>query len=200
MNTELSQSKRLQIIKGATDQFVKYGFHAVSMDKVTQAASVSKATLYKHFGSKDDLLFAVIDELCTDLWETMEAVSLNSSIENNLKMIASAFIDLYFSEQGLAIYRLVISECHNSPKLGELVYKISAGKINFQLEAYLLKINQIDSGYMIDIPVAAEAFCSLLRGELHFQCLLGCRPLPSLSEKETHINQVVLSFIRGWLK
>ena len=95
MTSDDSNLKRQSIIEGATTLFLKHGFKTVSMDKVAQAAPVSKATLYKYFSSKDFLLAAVIDDLCGDLWQTMHAVSMDSTdVEQNLKKIATAFVDL----------------------------------------------------------------------------------------------------------
>ena len=201
MTSDTSNSKRQNIIKGAAALFLKHGFHTVSMDKVAQAAPVSKATLYKYFSSKDYLLAAVIDELCADLWQTMDEVAMDlDSIENNLKKIGSAFVDFIFSEQGLALYRLVVAECNDFPELGELVYKTGPKTALSQLERYLAEINQQDQMRVTDISFAAGSFFSLLKGELHLQCLLGIKPLPSAIEKELHINQVVTFFIQGWLK
>lgn len=200
MTSDTRNSKRQNIIEGATTLFLKNGFHTVSMDKVAQAAPVSKATLYKYFSSKDILLAAVIDELCADLWQTMDEVSMDSSIEGNLKKIATAFVDFIFSEQGLALYRLVVSECNEFPELGELVYKTGPQTALSQLEHYLSEINQQDQVRITDITFSADSFFSLLKGELHFQCLLGIKPLPSAIEKERHIHQVVTFFIQGWLK
>ena len=201
MTSDASNLKRQSIIEGATTLFLKHGFQTVSMDKVAQAAPVSKATLYKYFSSKDYLLAAVIDELCTDLWHSMDEVSMDlGSIENNLKKIATAFVDFIFSEQGLAIYRLVVAECNDFPELGELVYKTGPKTALSQLEHYLAEINQQDQMRVSDITFAADSFFSLLKGEQHFQCLLGIKPLPSTMEKERHIHQVVTFFIQGWLK
>ena len=116
MTLNVSCSKRQSIIKGAATLFLKQGFNAVSMDKIAQAAPVSKATLYKYFASKSDLLAAVINELCAVLLQTIDDVSVESeSVEDNLKKIAAGFVDLIFAEEALAIYRLVISECHAFP-------------------------------------------------------------------------------------
>jgi AcrR family transcriptional regulator len=41
----------------AVDLFVDNGFAATSMDDVAQAAGVSRRTVYRHFASKEDLVF-----------------------------------------------------------------------------------------------------------------------------------------------
>lgn len=53
-----------RIIHVAADLFYKRGIHHVGMDDVADAAQVTKATLYKHFGSKDALIsgcLAIVD-------------------------------------------------------------------------------------------------------------------------------------------
>jgi len=195
MTLKTSNLKRQDIIKGAMALFLKSGFHAVSMEKVAQAAPVSKATLYKYFDSKDALLVAVIDELNSDLWKTLDDFPVSSSVEKILQKIATVFVDLIFSDQGIAFYRLIIADNQSHPELGRLVYKTGPEKILSQLAGYLRQISR----QPIDATFAANSFFSLLKGEYHFQCLLGVKPLPSAAEKEKHVNQTVAFFIQGWL-
>ena len=200
MTSDASSLKRQSIIKGATKLFLKHGFNTVSMDKIAQSAPVSKATLYKYFDSKNDLLAAVIDELCGSLWQTMEDVPVDSeNVEHNLKKIASAFVNLIFSNEGLAIYRLIVAECYDFPELGKLVYETGPKSALSQLEQYLNTINQRDQLNIIDLTFAADSFFSLLKGDLHFQCLLGIKKPPSNEEKKVLINQVVAIYMQGFL-
>src|SRR5689334_18399264 len=53
-------AKRRVIAKAATDVFLRHGYVAASMDEVAAVAGVSKQTVYKHFGSKEQLFLAVI--------------------------------------------------------------------------------------------------------------------------------------------
>jgi len=200
MTSGSSTSKRQSIIKGATALFLKYGFNAVSMEKVAQSAPVSKATLYKYFDSKNALLAAVLDEFCGSLWHSMEAVPRNTeSVKYNLTKIASTFVDLLYSSEGLALYRLVIAECNNHPKLGALVYETVPKYALTQLEQYLQTLTDSKHVNIKDTHFAADAFFSLLKCDLHFQCLLGISPPPSSEEKQTLINQVVAIYIQGFL-
>jgi len=200
MTLNVSCSKRQSILKGATTLFLEQGFNAVSMDKIALAAPVSKATLYKYFASKSDLLAAVISELCAVLLQTIDDVSVESeSVENNLKTIATGFVDLIFAEEALAIYRLVISECHTFPELGLLVYNSGPQAALELLERYLEKINRHEQVSIPDTVFAADAFFSLLKGDLHFQCLLGIKSVPSEAEKMEHINKVVGFYMQGFL-
>ncbi len=60
----LSDKKRFAILRGAKAVFLKEGFGGASMDQVAAAAGVSKMTVYRHFGSKEELFAGVITESC----------------------------------------------------------------------------------------------------------------------------------------
>ncbi|MBV6624530.1 MAG: TetR family transcriptional regulator [Rivularia sp. (in: Bacteria)] len=53
------------ILQGAIHEFVKNGFAATTMDKVTAAAGVSKTTVYSYFQDKEKLFIALIERLIT---------------------------------------------------------------------------------------------------------------------------------------
>ena len=53
-------AKRDDLIRTAHDLFQRHGFGAVGIDRVIAEAGVAKATLYRHFPSKDDLVLAVL--------------------------------------------------------------------------------------------------------------------------------------------
>jgi TetR/AcrR family transcriptional repressor of mexJK operon len=192
--------KRQAIIDAATRMFLAHGYRNVSMDKIAQAAPVSKATLYNHFDSKPALLAAVVSALCTALLRTMtEAVTESDDVENNLKKIATSFMDLLFAEDGLAIYRLVIAESHDFPELGQLVYESGPLPALNWLENYLRRLNAGGRFNIADPTFAANAFFNLLKGDLYLPCLLAIKPLPSTDEKNRVINQVIPFYMRGIL-
>jgi AcrR family transcriptional regulator len=53
-------SARERILNAAYDLFSRRGIHAVGIDEVIDRASVAKATLYRHFATKNDLVLAVL--------------------------------------------------------------------------------------------------------------------------------------------
>jgi AcrR family transcriptional regulator len=51
---------RSRLLETACILFYKYGVHAVGIDRVIAEAGVSKATLYRHFPTKDHLVVAYV--------------------------------------------------------------------------------------------------------------------------------------------
>lgn len=57
------ESNRRRIIQAAGELFAEDGFHGVSLEEVARQAGVGRKTIYNQFGSKRDLLQAVVDDL-----------------------------------------------------------------------------------------------------------------------------------------
>lgn len=53
---------RAGLLDAAADQFARKGFHAVSTEAIADAADRTTGALYAHFGSKEGLLFALVDD------------------------------------------------------------------------------------------------------------------------------------------
>lgn len=53
---------RDRIVETARDLFRKHGLRGVGVDAIAEAAGTNKMTLYRHFGSKDDLIAACLTE------------------------------------------------------------------------------------------------------------------------------------------
>jgi AcrR family transcriptional regulator len=67
---------RDRIIDAARDLFRKHGIRGIGVDAIADAADSNKMTLYRHFGSKDDLIVACIEKAGREaqiFWEELEA-------------------------------------------------------------------------------------------------------------------------------
>ena len=60
---EARKKRREQLLRAATQVFAKKGYRAASINDVIKVAEVARGTFYLYFRSKQDILFAVIDDL-----------------------------------------------------------------------------------------------------------------------------------------
>ncbi|MCR4660905.1 MAG: TetR/AcrR family transcriptional regulator [Clostridia bacterium] len=51
----------VSIIKAATAEFLEYGYEDASMRRIANAAGMSASGLYKHFASKEEMFFAIVE-------------------------------------------------------------------------------------------------------------------------------------------
>ncbi|WP_342363369.1 TetR/AcrR family transcriptional regulator [Terrarubrum flagellatum] len=66
---------RDRIVGTARDLFRKHGIRGIGVDAIADAAGSNKMTLYRHFGSKDDLVVACLREVACDadsFWREIE--------------------------------------------------------------------------------------------------------------------------------
>jgi AcrR family transcriptional regulator len=65
---------RDRILAAARDLFYRHGIRAVGVEAIAEAAATNKMTLYRHFGSKDELISAYLTQLAKDgdaVWEAL---------------------------------------------------------------------------------------------------------------------------------
>lgn len=55
--------------------FSRRGYHASSIDEIAQAAGISKALIYEHFESKQELHLSLIDQYADELFERVAAAA-----------------------------------------------------------------------------------------------------------------------------
>lgn len=72
--TERSQSTQTALITAARTLFAEQGYAAVPADEIVRAAGVTRGALYHHFGDKQGLFRAVIEQLETEITEEISAV------------------------------------------------------------------------------------------------------------------------------
>jgi AcrR family transcriptional regulator len=66
---------RERILAAARELFYRHGIRAVGVDAIAEAAGTNKMTLYRHFGSKDDLVAAYLLHVAEDAdgcWARLE--------------------------------------------------------------------------------------------------------------------------------
>src|SRR5215831_2736941 len=82
--------KREHLLAVAQRMFCETGFHAVSVDAILEEAGVARMTLYKNFGSKDDLIVATLRRE-----DTMFRQWLVSSIEARATRPQDRILELF---------------------------------------------------------------------------------------------------------
>lgn len=89
-----AQAARERILDTAYELFSHRGVHDVGIDELIERAGVAKATLYRHFRSKDDLVLAFLEQreqLWTYGWVEAEARRRGETPEEQLLAIFDLF-------------------------------------------------------------------------------------------------------------
>ena len=94
MATTVQTNARERILDSAYELFSRRGIRDVGVDELIEHAGVAKATLYRHFSSKDDLALAFLErreQLWTREWVEAEAKKRGATPEEQLLAIFDLF-------------------------------------------------------------------------------------------------------------
>ncbi len=120
-----SEVKTEAILKGAMAEFLAHGYAATSMDKVAKTAGVSKATVYSHFGDKEGLFSAVIQNLAEDKFQTVMGLEKPQSLKDDpqeiLSAIATRMLENAKGDRAFQDFiRIIIGESGRFPELAQV--------------------------------------------------------------------------------
>lgn len=191
-------AKKLAVLRAALRLFLEQGFGATSMDAIAREAGVSKATLYAHVKSKEEL-FSVITATCAQqLVATQTAFEHESDIRTALLRFARAHVALLLSPEGAAMYRIVIAEAPRFPELGRAFYENGPAVRLTALARYLQEADAQGVLKIDNAPLAANEFVAIIGGMLHLRAMLGHAGEVTAAEQETMVEHAVDTFLRAY--
>jgi AcrR family transcriptional regulator len=108
MARKADPDKKDNIIRAAILTFAQKGYAATRIIDVAHAAGIGKGTIYDYFKSKEDLFFAVFQQVMQDSEAPMAAAvgSQSGSVSQRLKMLAEDLISTWLGK--LELYSLVM--------------------------------------------------------------------------------------------
>jgi AcrR family transcriptional regulator len=86
------ETRRTEIIDAARTCFLRSGFHKTTTDEICREANITPGGLYHYFGSKEDLIAAVIDRSAETAVERMgNLVAGSGNAESAFRQVRSIF-------------------------------------------------------------------------------------------------------------
>jgi AcrR family transcriptional regulator len=192
-------SKAESILGAAKRAFLLGGFGAVSMDTIAREAGVSKATVYAHFGSKEELFGAVIGRECEQRFAGLSASELDPcDARASLTSLGRRYLDLVLSPDAIALHRIILGEVTRFPALGAVFWRAGPERNRLQIEAFLESAAASGALLFGDARLAAEQFVSLVRGEIHLRQLLRLEAEAGQIEISAAVDAAVDTFLRAF--
>jgi TetR/AcrR family transcriptional regulator, mexJK operon transcriptional repressor len=191
--------KAESVLAAAKRAFLAAGFGAVSMDTIAREAGVSKATVYAHFGSKEELFGAVIERECERYFDRFSAGELDPhDVRASLTILGRRFLELILSSDAIALHRIIVGEVTRFPLLGEVFWRAGPERERVQIEAFLRTAAAASALSLPDARLAAEQFVSLVRADVQLRQLLRLEAEPGGGEIEVVVEGAVDTFIRAF--
>jgi TetR/AcrR family transcriptional regulator, mexJK operon transcriptional repressor len=194
--------KRTAILEVAKRLFPINGFDGVSMDQIAAEASVSKLTVYSHFGDKESLFIAAIGARCEEQLPTALFLGdLKGGLREQLAAIASAFFALVTSDETIAMHRMMTMPGTGDSRARELFWQAGPQRIKEEFADFLRARGALGELDVDDAYRAASQFFCLLKGEPHMQLLCGmCANPLAQDEIERHLTATIDMFLRAYAR
>lgn len=118
-----SDAKRRDIIRVAAETFQELGFERTSMLTIAERMRGSKQTLYNHFGSKEELLRAVLDfDVGEVADQALEELRAGKSLRKGLARLGEVYLQRQLAPLAISNIRIVATQPAESG-IGEDFYQ-----------------------------------------------------------------------------
>jgi len=113
-----SAARKEEILDAALVEFADRTYNAVSMERLAECAGLSKAGIYAHFKSKEEIFHALLERTTKQLcdfqgWLPDEELTLPELVDAYLDRLYATFE----SPTTVSIYRLLLTESARAPEL-----------------------------------------------------------------------------------
>ncbi len=90
------EARRNKIITRALEIFAEKGFQETTIAEISKASGVSEATVYEYFNSKEELLFAIPEEITRESVEDFKKIlPYLKGAEHKVRAIVLGYLTLY---------------------------------------------------------------------------------------------------------
>jgi len=193
---DATMDRRNQYLDAALRLFAEHGYVGTSMDMLIAEAGGSKATLYKHFPAKDDLVAGLIDRIAQTIsMDLTDPKDSTTPLADELAAIARSACEGVWSPDAIALIRLCLGEVGRFPELARTVWD-HAPAVTYANFKLLIAERQRRGEIVVDDPqVAAEQFIGGTVGHQQLKLAFGMTTPLSESEIEARVTSAVKTFL-----
>jgi AcrR family transcriptional regulator len=187
---------RERILQAAAQVFAREGYARATTRTLAAAAGVNEVTLFRHFGNKQNLFAAVIDEYAASALTTALEAQLTGDYHQDLLTMGRQVMQLML-ERGEAV-RLMLCEAEHFPEVRETMAQ-NPRRLREALSTYLQQQMQRGQVRELHAEAAAQAFWGMFFAYSISLGLLGESVKPTLTTEEL-VDLFVDIFVRGTIR
>ncbi len=179
-----SPAKHAAILKAATEVFLREGYARASVDVIADAAGVGKQTVYGHFGDKQRLFLAVVDNARANTASGLNpddpagVIADTGDPRADLQAAAARLIAGITAPDVAALHRLTIAEMAHHPELMQSWHDDGPTQaVIGAIASYLAACDRRGELTVPDPETPARQFVMLVSVEAQVRSLRGLQPL-----------------------
>ena len=177
--------------------FLAEGFTETTMQRVAARAGASKETLYRHFGSKEELFAEVVNNRARCLVGQLDAdFDRPNALGDVLRDVGVNLLGAMTSPEVTSLLRIVVAEAPRDPELGRIFYAVGPERTWTRLTAFLVAARERGEFVGADPGLAANIFLGAVTSNAHTARLVLVDPPPmGPVEIAERVDEVVAMFL-----
>ncbi len=180
-----AQDRRQQIMELAAELFAHQGFDGTTTREIAERAGVNEALIFRHFPSKEDLYWAIIDGKCQAGGMRGQVAATLQSNAPDVEIFASIAEDiLRRREKDTAMTRLLLFTALENHRLSRRFFRKHVAELYELLSEYIRK--RMDAGVFrpANPLIAARAFLGMVFYHNLIQNIFGANHYQKFDIKE----------------
>ncbi|MFB3813796.1 MAG: TetR/AcrR family transcriptional regulator [Terriglobales bacterium] len=192
-----AEDRRHQILETATALFARQGYEGTTTRQIAERAQVNEAIIFRHFPTKEDLYWAVIEHKCQEGQGkkiVAELVASGAKPQELFVGIAQRFLRM--RQQDSSLGRLLLFSALENHKLSQRFFQVHIAELYESLAQYIRR--QMEAGVFrsdVDPLLAARGFWGMVVYHFMVQELFGGKQYHNIS-----IDEASVAIADVWLK
>jgi len=171
---QIDLAKTEAILDAAAAVFGERGL-AASMEEIARRACVSKQTIYNHYGSKPELIRALVARRVSEITAPLMAPAAAEHPEEALTAFGRFMMEAVANPRGLSMLRMAVESAAHQPDVAHAFFEAGPATSRRRLAEFLRMETEAGRMAIDDPALAAEFFASMVVGSHQLAALLGAR-------------------------
>ncbi|CAN5323288.1 TetR/AcrR family transcriptional regulator [soil metagenome] len=194
---QIDLAKNEAILEAAAEVLAERGLSA-PMSMIARRASVSKQTIYNHYGAKTDLIRALVARRVRTISAPLDAPGAEGRPEETLAAYALSMMNIFGNPKSYSLMRLTVQSAGEMPELARDVYDAGPRTNRLKLAAFLKAEAQAGRLDIPDPAEAAEIFVGMTIGHRQIRALIGIASEHDGADMERIAKDIAYRFVRAY--
>jgi AcrR family transcriptional regulator len=194
---QIDLAKTEAILDAAAEVFGDGGLSS-SMEEIARRAGVSKQTIYNHYGSKAELVRAIVDRRVEEIIGPLLAPRAAEHPEEALAAFGKVMMEAVLKSRGTAMLRMIVESSADQPDLARAFFEAGPVTSRRRLADFLRRETAAGRMAVDDPGLAAEFFAGMVIGAHQIAGLLGLKREIGAEEIDRVSTEAAARFMRAY--
>lgn len=193
---QIDQAKAEAILDAATTVLSERGL-AASIDEIARVAGVSKQTIYNQYGSKTDLIRAIVARKTDEMTAPLRHPDAQVNPQTALATYARSLLMSAGASHKNSVMKVIIQSCGELPEVARAFFESGPRHSRQALANFFVQETQAGRLAVDDPLGAAEFFSGMVMGQRQLRVMITGEAI-TIQEAEQVSQEAAKRFLRAY--